>query len=62
MKQTVYKFRPNMETSKKCVKDLDVFEKNFLNPVEKILAPYYDERWMNNWTRWFKIHMKSSSS
>jgi hypothetical protein len=59
VQQKVYKFRPNPETSRKCVKHLDVFEKNFLNPVEKMLVPYHDERYAYTWTDWLKIQMDS---
>jgi len=53
----VYKLRPNPVTSAKCVKDLDIFERQFLDPVEKLLVPYSDQRWANNWTGWFKIQL-----
>ena len=55
----VYRFKPEQSTSTQCVKDLEMFEKGFLNPVEKILLPYHDERWRTNWTIWFKIQMDS---
>ncbi|MDW0238272.1 MAG: hypothetical protein QOC35_06855 [Nitrososphaeraceae archaeon] len=55
----VYRYRPDTNTSAQCVKDLDIFEKGFINPVEKILLPYHDERWTTNWTLWFKIQMDS---
>ena len=59
VKMQVYKFRPDPDTSAQCVKYLDVFDKQFLNPIEKLLSPYYDLRWNTTWPHWFKIQMDS---
>ena len=57
IQKTVYQFKPIEDVSAQCVEDLDLFDKQFLNPIEKLLIPYHDKRWVNNWTGWFKVQM-----
>lgn len=59
IQRQVYKYKPTDDVSTQAVEDLDLFEKKFLNIIEKILTPYYDKRWATNWTGWFKIQMDS---
>jgi hypothetical protein len=57
IQRSVYIYKPDIETSTQSVKDLNIFEKGFLKPVQMILIPYHDRRWVTNWTGWFKIQM-----
>lgn len=59
IQRLVYKFKPDETISTQCVKDLEIFEKSFLNPVETLLVPYHDRRWSATWPDWFKIQMDS---
>jgi hypothetical protein len=53
----VYKFKPNAKLSAQCVQNLEIFESKFLNPIEKLLLPYHDRRYLIDYSTWFTIQM-----
>ena len=57
IQKRVYYYRPQRKTSLKACKHIREFENNFLNPVEKILAPYHDLRYSCDWSDMFNIQM-----
>ena len=59
VQKDAYQYKPDPDVSSKCVQDLELFEKYFLNPVEKILVWYRDKRVTHPWSSWFKVQMDS---
>lgn len=57
IQKLVYRFKPDENLSKQCTKDLDLFEKELLIPLEKLFIPISDERWSSYWPEWIRIQI-----